>query len=251
MTHIKSGARHSATDQQAIQDGHDALVRAGAVCAATKAWTPPQAIKSVGGGRVEGLLCRYSDPMSTDLEFDFFNKSTDFGVKDGAELITLWHHNVDPNKRGAIGKGIVRYTDAGLWYQAWISQRDEYEKFILKMIEMGKAGYSGGAVAIARLASVGKSRLIAKFHLVEGSITPTPMDPGNAVSLKALVLKAQPDKTRQAWAATFRRQDDARARRIMAELDELNAERALDVLDDLDDLKRQMRIEAELRKLEG
>src|SRR5689334_4382859 len=92
---IKAGARHSASDQAYIQAAHDELCKAGAVCAATKAWTPPLAIKSVGGGRVEGLLVRYTNPNALDLAGDFFDPNTDLGVRDGQELPLLWHHNLD------------------------------------------------------------------------------------------------------------------------------------------------------------
>ena len=205
---------------------------------AIKTWTPPQSIKSVGGGRVEGLLCRYSGPMSTDAAHDYFTKSTDFGVRNGAELPLLWHHNLDVHKRGVSGKGVVTFTDAGLWFAAWLDARDEYEKLILKMIELGKAGYSGGASAIARLASVGKSRMITKFTLVEGSITPLPMDPANVVSLKAM-------------AGTT---DKQRAARVLRELDmieeDIAEERRLDIELDLDELEWQMRLERELDALE-
>ncbi len=137
-----------------------------------------------------------------------------------------------------IGKGVVTFTDAGLWFAAWLDARDEYEKLILKMIELGKAGYSGGASAIARLASVGKSRMITKFTLVEGSITPLPMDPANVVSLKAM-------------AGTT---DKQRAARVLRELDmieeDIAEERRLDIELDLDELEWQMRLERELDALE-
>lgn len=236
---VKAGARHSASDQRAIQDAHDRLVSAGAICGtATKAYALPQAIKSVGGGRVEGLLCRYSNPMSHDVQRDYFNNTTDFGISDGAILPVLWHHNLDPDKKGVIGKGQVTFTPEGLWFVSWLNQRDKYEQLILKMVEMAKAGYSGGASAIARLASAGQSRLITKFHLVEGSITPIPADPGNLVSLKAL-------------AST----EDPRATRIKKELRQLEERQKRDLLLELeaieDEHTRTQRILAELREIEG
>jgi len=30
----------------------------------------------------------------------------------------------------------VKKTAAGLWFQAWLNRRDEYESYILKMIEL-------------------------------------------------------------------------------------------------------------------
>jgi hypothetical protein len=242
MNATKAGARHSSADQGHIQAAHDRLTLAGAVCNATKAWTPASAIKSVGGGKVEGLLCRYSTPMATDVERDFFNKTSDFGVKDGQELPVLWHHNLDPEKRGVIGKGIVQHTDAGLWFQSWLNQRDEYERLILKMIEMGKAGYSGGASAIARLASVGKSRLITTFHLVEGSITPVPADPGNLVSIKAFIsggsLTDEQDAEIEREIKSERKADLLQRLARLQETDEAKRARLLRELDRIDPGRR-------------
>lgn len=194
---IKAGARHSQVDQQDIQAAHDALVRAGALCSA-KAWTPPLAIKSVGGGRVEGLLVRYTDPHRLDLGRDYFDAGTDLCVKDGDELPLLWHHNLDPEKRGPIGKGTVKFTDAGLWFQSWLNRRDQYEMLILKMIELGKAGYSSGAdtprVLRQPIAGKANAHRIARWPLIEGSVTPVPMDAANTVSIKAFMAQQrQPD----------------------------------------------------------
>lgn len=230
---IKAGARHSATDQQMIQSAHDQLVAAGAVCGGIKIATfmqTPYAIKARADGKIEGYLVRYSSPSRTDLEWDYFDRQTDLGVRDGATLPVLWHHNLDEAKRGIIGKGVASYTDAGLWFQSWLNIRDEYDRYILKMIEMDKAGYSGGASSIVRRPTAGKARYVARFPLVEGSITPTPMEPGNAVSLKALT------NTRKA--------------RIERELALLEEDLLLDIELELDDLEWQIRLEKELDALE-
>ncbi len=188
MNYTKAGARHSSADQGHIQEAHDRLVSAGALCGGVvKAWTPPSAIKARADGKVEGLLVRYTTPNELDLEGDYFDRNTNLGVNDGDTLITLWHHNLDPEKRGVIGKGIVKYTDAGLWYQTWLNRRDAYEQLILQLVEAGKCGYSGGASTVLRTPATGKARRITKFTLVEGSITPTPMDAGSRVSLKAFM----------------------------------------------------------------
>jgi len=214
----KAGARHSQADQGHIQEAHDRLVAAGALCGA-KAWTPPSAIKSVGGGKVEGLLVRYTDPSRLDLGRDYFDKHSDLGVKDGQELPLLWHHNLDPEKRGPIGKGVVTYTDAGLWFQSWLDQRDEYERYILKMISLGKAGYSSGAdpASVVRQPIAGKAQAhrVARWRIIEGSVTPVPMDAGNSVSLKAFMAGAA----------------DPRAARLLRELDVLECDVRIDELE--------------------
>lgn len=234
MTYYKAGARHSASDQQVIQEAHDRLVSAGAMCGA-KAWTPPSAIKSVGGGRVEGLLVRYTDPARLDLGLDYFDAQTDLGVKDGQELPLLWHHNLDPEKRGPIGRGVVKYTDLGLWFQSWLNKRDAYEALILKMIEMQKAGYSSGADpdSVVRQPIAGKSRAyrIAKWKVIEGSITPIPMDAGNSVSIKSFMADS----------------GETRAQRLLRELREFECDLRLE---ELDKESRARRMLAELREFE-
>lgn len=238
-TAIKAGARHSGIDQGHIQEAHDRLVKAGAQCVATKAWTPPLAIKARADGKIEGLLVRYSDASQVDLELDFFDKNTNLGVRDGDELPVLWHHNLDPEKRGIIGKGQVSYTPKGLWFQSWLNRRDEYERYILKMIELNKAGYSGGASDIVRQPTAGKARRVTKFILVEGSVTPTPMDPYNVVSLKSFMAGGA----------------DPRGARILRELRLLEEDRLLDLELDLDELEenetRKARILRELKALEA
>lgn len=229
---IKSGARHSALDQGHIQVAHDRLVAAGAQCGTAKAWTRASAVKSVGGGRVEGLLVRYTNPNEFDVEQDYFTPQTNLGVKDGQELPLLFHHGRDKDVGSRpIGRGIVKFTDAGLWFQSWLDRRDQYEQFILKMIELGKCGYSGGAPYIVRAPTAGKARRVVTFPLVEGSVTPTPADPGNRVSLKAMM-------------------QSPRAARIERELKALE----FDVADTIDmqlyDLEWQMRLEKELAQLE-
>lgn len=222
MNSVKAGARHSSADQAAIQAAHDGLVTAGAVCGPTKAWTPPMSIKSIGGGAVEGYLVRYTDPSQLDLAGDYFDKNTRTGLRDGQELVTLWHHDQDPQKRGPIGKGVVTFTDAGIWFKSWLNRRDAYEMFILKLVEMGKAGYSSGAdtATVVRQPIAGrvKANRLARWDIHEGSITPIPMDASNRVSLKSMLADMNPRE------------------RLLA---------------DLDDLERQLRIERELAALEG
>jgi hypothetical protein len=202
----------------------------------TNAWTMPSAIKSVGGGKIEGLLVRYTDPGRLDLGLDYFDKQSNLGVRNGQELPLLWHHNQDSVLRGPIGKGVVTYTDAGLWFQSWLDKRDEYERYILKMIELGKAGYSSGAdpASVVRQPLAGKAGAyrIAQWHIQEGSVTPIPMDAGNTVSLKSFMASA----------------DTPRAARIRRELDAIEIEERLL---ELDEQIRIGRIRAELATLEG
>jgi hypothetical protein len=252
-TAIKAGARHSATDQEHIQTAHDRLVSAGATCAPpTKALSLPLAIKSVGGGKIEGLLVRYS--TTPDLHGDIFTPQTDLGVKDGQELGLLWHHNLDPELRGLIGKGVVKKTAAGLWFASWLNRRDEYESYILKMIELGKAGYSSGAYApgVVRQPIPGKAKAfrLAKWPVIEGSITPIPCDFQSTVSVKSMMASrgwaalspAEKDRSIDLELQLDWLEDDVRKADLLRELNRIEspAERAARIKQELNALERSL-----------
>jgi hypothetical protein len=173
-------------------------------------------------------------------------------VTDGQELPLLWHHGLDPEiGRGPIGRGTVKRTPAGLWFQSWLNRRDEYENYIHKMIELGKAGYSSGAdpKTVVRQPLSGKAGAfhIARWKIVEGSVTPIPADSGNRVSIKSLMAASSDwsDVERvygKAYAADLRREiieDDLRALELTMQLDALEspAERKARILRELDTIE--------------
>lgn len=201
----KAGARHSATDQRAIQEAHDAICKAGATCGTTKAIGAPwSAVKATGGGKIEGLLIRFTSPMELDAAGDYFDHKTYTDLEDGDALPTLWHHGLDPEiGKRQIGKGVVKLTPAGWWFTTWLNRRDAYEAYMLKMAELGKLGYSSGAdpASVVRQPIPGKAygKRIARWEVIEGSLTPIPADMRNLVSIKSL-MAGQPDRKAQLLA---------------------------------------------------
>lgn len=146
-------------------------------------------IKALGDGKVAGYLVRFGNPKDTDLERDFFSKETDLGVDDGATVPVYYQHGYDSKlKSRRIGRGVIKYDDAGAWLEAQLEMRDEYERMLYEMAEAGKLGWSSGAAGhLVEREPVGKAWHIKTWVIGEASLTPTPAEPRNsALPLKSL-----------------------------------------------------------------
>jgi phage head maturation protease len=145
------------------------------------------AIKSDRLGSVKGYLVRFGSPDTTDLEGDYFTKSTDFGfpIKAGERvpLNVYYHHGMDKVVgKKSIGTGYVKMDETGLWYEAQLDMADEYGSMIAKLCKQGKMGYSSGAAGhMVERKSVGKASEITRWCIAEASITPTPAEYRNSV----------------------------------------------------------------------
>jgi HK97 family phage major capsid protein len=271
MTEKKSGARHSAKDQSAIQQIHDHAIELGAEPAATKAvaynelvdrvsqavyrimrpdtpdgygaymyvelvydgyaivraddgteyratytvtpdgvtvqpraewqrvekeWqakmvAPVYALKALGDGKIGGYLVRFSTADDPDLTNDYFDAATDYDIEDGAKTAIYYNHGIDATlKRRKLGTGTLSIQDAGVWLEAQLAMRDEYEKAVYSLVEKGKAGLSSGtAPHLVEREQAGKSQHITRWPLgLDASITPTPAEPRTSVvALKSLI----------------------------------------------------------------
>ena len=150
-------------------------------------------VKVLGDGRVGGYLIRYSDENSPDLEGDFFSPETDLGVESGSKLPVYYQHGYDPVfKTKRIGRATAEFQDAGVWLEAQLEMRDEYERGLMELAEAGKLGWSSGAAGhLVDREQVGKSWHIKSWPIAEASLTPTPAEPRNtAVSVKSLLPKS-------------------------------------------------------------
>ena len=167
---------------QRDQEGNDVLTEQTVVHRADALRVIPDPIKSVkvfqgssikatGKGMVSGYLVRFGNPEDTDLERDYFTKSTDFGMEfsDGSahKLGLYYNHGMDPVvKTKKIGYGSIKMTDFGLWYEAQLDLADEYANH---MVDREK---------------VGKSYEIKRWNLAEASLTPQPAESRNMASVK-------------------------------------------------------------------
>ena len=147
-------------------------------------------IKATGRGMVEGYLVRFGNPSDTDLERDYFTKSTDFGFEfgDGSihKLGLYYNHGMDKTLgTKKIGYGSIKLTDKGLWYEAQLDMADEYSKMIYELAQKGKLGFSSGAAShMVEREKIGKSYEIKRWNLAEASLTPQPAESRNMASVK-------------------------------------------------------------------
>lgn len=149
-------------------------------------------VKALGDGKVGGYLVRYSTPTDPDLTGDYFDASSTVVSPDA--LPVFYQHGFDKTLgKRVIGKGQTRRDDIGVWLEAQLDLRDEYEKAIYQMATEGKLGYSSGALAhMVEREQVGKSYHIKTWVIGEASLTPTPAEPRNGVlPLKSLFPPAE------------------------------------------------------------
>ena len=144
-------------------------------------------IKSDRLGYVKGYLVRFGDTKATDLEGDYFTKSTDYGfpMESGKRvpLNVYYHHGMDQMVgKKSIGTGFIKMDDTGLWYEAQLDLADEYGSMIAKLCKQGKMGFSSGAAAhLVERKSMGGAAEITRWPIAEASITPTPAEYRNSV----------------------------------------------------------------------
>jgi len=200
----KSGARHSRTDQEHIDQALDHIIAAGGMhprLMAENAGELFQAIdtekalvfvggevKALGDGRIGGQLVRVTSRGDYDLTGDRFDTDTDFGPFQ--QVPVFYNHAQD----AVLGKRVLstaRLTrnDAGVWAETQLALRDEYEREIYKLAEAGKLGWSSGTAAhLVERRPEGKGYAIKSWPIVEASLTPTPAEFRNsAVTLKSWI----------------------------------------------------------------
>ena len=138
-------------------------------------------VKALGDGRVGGYLIRFSDPSTPDLTGDYFDATSTIETPD--TMPVFYQHGFDKTLgKRVIGKGTARKDEVGVWLEAQLNLRDEYEKTIYQMAVDGKLGYSSGALGhMVEREQVGKSYHIKTWIVGEASLTPTPAEPRNGV----------------------------------------------------------------------
>lgn len=152
-------------------------------------------LKALGGGKVGGYLVQFGSPDQTDLEGEYFTADTDFDVDDGQKVSVYYQHGMDDllGKR-RLGKAELRRDDVGVWMEAQLALRDEYERAIYGLAEAGKLGLSSGTAGhlMERELVDGKAVRITRWPIVEASLTPTPAEPRTRViALKSLMESSQ------------------------------------------------------------
>lgn len=142
-------------------------------------------------GKIGGYLIRYGTDSDPDLTGDYFTAETDLG--EGDKLPVLYHHGFDKQLgKRKLGVAHTHKDDIGVWAEAQLQMRDEYEKTIFELVKQGKMGWSSGAAAhVVEREHTGKAAWIKQWYMAEASLTPTPAEYRNTVvSIKALAQGA-------------------------------------------------------------
>lgn len=152
-------------------------------------------VKALGNGKVGGHLVLYGNPNEADFVGEYFTKSTEFLFNDGAQSPVYYQHGQDPVlKQRVIGKGQMTRDEFGVWFEAQLEMRDEYERAIYDLAERGKLGWSSGTaphLVERKAAGAGKFEITRWPLALDATLTPTPMDWRNrAVPLKSLPINA-------------------------------------------------------------
>ncbi|NIV36793.1 MAG: phage major capsid protein [Anaerolineae bacterium] len=160
-------------------------------------------IKSLGDGRIGGYLVRFTTPDDPDLEGEYFDAETDFGIEPGAKTATWFNHRIpvftqdgkSVTIKKQIGEGTLTPDERGIFIEAVLYEREMYEELLDKM------GWSSGTAAhLVDREPVGKAYHITRWLLgLDASITPAPAEPRNGVvPLKALADDADQKAKAQA-----------------------------------------------------
>lgn len=142
-------------------------------------------VKALPDNKIGGYLVTFG---GLDMTGDYFDAKTDFG--EYSKLPVLYHHGFDDKlKTRRIGTAEVRQDEVGLWAEAQLSMRDEYEKMVYEMAGAGKLGWSSGAAAhVTAREDDEKGSHITQWYMAEASLTPCPAEPRNSVmTLKAFL----------------------------------------------------------------
>jgi hypothetical protein len=157
-------------------------------------------VKSLADGKIGGYLVLFSDEKSPDLAGDFFTKDTDFGFKD-SQKTAVWFNHRKPIKtrdgkqievKEKIGEGELKIDDKGVFIEAILYNRAEYEK------ALGAMGWSSGTAAhLVDREKKGNANFIKTWYLgLDASTTPRPCEPRTSVqSLKSYLDETEEPQT--------------------------------------------------------
>lgn len=151
------------------------------------------AIKYVAKNEIKGYTFLWGGPTLTDVEIEYFTKSTDFwddrlaGMK--SRPLT-WDHAQDKSFKGSpvIGE-IVDFGDdeIGRWFVAKLDQSHRYKHAIDELIKRGVLGASSdSAPQYTQRVKTGKSTWIKQWPWFASALTNVPAEPRTIDSLEFL-----------------------------------------------------------------
>lgn len=186
------------------------------------------AVKAISErGKVGGYLVVFSDEHTPDLSGEFFDRSTDFyfpPYSTSMATTVLFDHGLDPTiKRRKLGRGVLEIKETGLWIEAQLLLRDEYEKAIFELVRAGKLSWSSGSAShLVSRTQKGKAKFISEWPVVESSLTPTPAEfRAEAVALKSYEIGRKDLTSFLASAGSSEFVHPAVAKRLVDDFEEL------------------------------
>lgn len=156
------------------------------------------AVKALGGGRIAGYGVLFTTAADPDLQDEAFVKGVDLELEIGDKRTIYYRHGTHPiiqNRK--LGKATLKQIDdAGAFFEGELNVRDDYERYIYKLAELGKLGWSTGAVShLVRKEMTEyngrKVSLIKEWPVGEISLTPCPVEARtSAFPIKSLEAEA-------------------------------------------------------------
>lgn len=147
--------------------------------------TVNNAVKALGDGRIGGYLVRWGSPIDKDLQSEFFTANTYLALDWPIPVRpALYQHGFDATLKTAMVGGIDTLTkdDIGVWAEAQMDMSNEYWQYIAQLIADGRLGWSSGA--LPQGVEVDQYGEIRSWPIIEGSLTPTPAEPRNMITMK-------------------------------------------------------------------
>src|SRR5688572_1976457 len=137
------------------------------------------AVKALGGGKVAGYGVLFT--KEADLQGERFTKETDLELEIGDRRSVYYRHGAHPIiKDRKLGKAILKEVDeAGAFFEGELNLRDNYERYIYKLAEMGKLGWSTGSMphlVRKEKKDIDGSVDIKSWPIGEISLTPNPVE---------------------------------------------------------------------------
>lgn len=145
-------------------------------------------IKDLGNGSIGGYAVRFGSPEDPDLAGDFFTCDTNFYIKEDNLLPVFYAHSFDAHFQDTVlGEAKFRKDATGVWVEAQLNLRDEYEKAVYELVKKGKLGWSTGAPGhLVRREKVKQANFIKSWPIAEVSLTPTPAEPKTFACIKEI-----------------------------------------------------------------
>ncbi len=144
------------------------------------------AVKYVGKNTIAHPVFIWGDAKKTDLEADFFTKSSDFWdtALSNFDRPLTWEHGQDERfaafeSNPVIGKTVKFYDDdIARWAESVITTDKQYRKYIDQFIEEKRLGYSSdSAPQYVQREKQGKAMWIKSWPWFGGSLTASPCEP--------------------------------------------------------------------------